>query len=117
MLSLGYAVLFGACAVTVTGAHLDPDLGALHEGPAGLVHDIAESFKPGMVDTVVFPMVQRGLDPSLYECTEKRCHLDNELTGALIEALHQSIQQDKIDRYVCSYTDSLLKNSPFQVMY
>ncbi|MDI6719953.1 MAG: CRISPR-associated endonuclease Cas1 [Methanomicrobiales archaeon] len=115
LLSLGYAVLFGACSVAVHGAHLDPDLGMLHEGAAGLIHDIAETLKPRMVDTAVFAMARNGLDPDTYECTEKRCHLSHDLAGRLIGALHESVRQDEIDDCVNSLRESLLYGTPFRI--
>ncbi len=115
LLSLGYAVLFSACSVAVHGAYMDPDLGMLHEGAAGLIHDITETLKPRMVDAVVFAMARNGIAPDAYECTEKRCHLSPDLTEALIEALHESVRQEEIDTYVNSLRESLLYNTPFQV--
>jgi CRISP-associated protein Cas1 len=115
MLSLGYAILFGACSVSVAGAHLDPDFGMLHEGAGGLVHDIAEALKPRVVDEVVFSLARKGIKPHFYECGEKRCYLSDELVEDLMAALHASVKRDQIDEYVNTYRESILFNAPFYV--
>ncbi|NLB01106.1 MAG: CRISPR-associated endonuclease Cas1, partial [Methanomicrobiales archaeon] len=53
MFSIGYAMLYGNCCVSVVGAHLDPDIGMLHEGAGGFVHDLIEPQKAMMIDRTV----------------------------------------------------------------
>ncbi|RPJ52285.1 MAG: CRISPR-associated endonuclease Cas1, partial [Methanobacteriota archaeon] len=79
MLSLGYAILFGACTLAVVGARMNPDAGMLHTGPGSFVNDVAEVFKPHMVDAAVFRRAREGLRPEEYDMGTNRCHLSEDL--------------------------------------
>jgi CRISPR-associated protein Cas1 len=117
MFSLGYAMLYGNCCVSLVGAHLDPDRGMLHEGSGSLVYDLIEPQKAGMVDRIVLRIVRDGISPQDYECGEKRCYLAESLSGRLMEAFHASIDQSRIDAQVRMLRDSLLMNTEFHVVY
>jgi len=117
MFSLGYAMLYGNCCVSLVGAHLDPDLGMLHEGPGGLVHDLIEPQKAVMVDRTVIRFAREVIAEGDYECSEKRCYLEANLSTRLVAAFRDSIDQSRIDTQVCILRDALLTNAEFHVLY
>lgn len=117
MFSLGYAMLYGNCCVSLVGAHLDPDLGMLHEGAGSLVYDLIEPQKVRMVDRTVLRFARDGVSDEDYECSEKRCYLDGGLSTQLAEAFRESIDQSQIDTQVRILRDALLENAEFHVLY
>ncbi|MDI6867179.1 CRISPR-associated endonuclease Cas1 [Methanoculleus sp.] len=117
MFSLGYAMLYGNCCVSVVGAHLNPDRGMLHEGPGGLVYDLIEPQKASMVDRIVLRFAREGVSTDDYECGEKRCYLDPAIVNLLTAALRESIDQNRLDAQVRILRDALLSNAEFQVLY
>ncbi len=116
MFSLGYAMLFGNCCVSVIGAHLDPDRGMLHEGMGSLVYDLIEPLKVSMIDRVVLQFAKE-ISPDDYECGSNRCYLSEECARRLTAALHASIDQKRIDAQVYLLQDALLQNREYQVLY
>ncbi|PKL61568.1 MAG: CRISPR-associated endonuclease Cas1 [Methanomicrobiales archaeon HGW-Methanomicrobiales-2] len=117
MFSLGYAMLYGNCCVSMIGAHLDPDLGMLHEGAGSFVHDLIEPQKATMVDRAVLRFARDEVSDGDYECGEKRCYLDGNLSARLVTALRDSIDQSRIDAQVRILRDALLTNAEFHVLY
>ncbi|MCK9307706.1 MAG: CRISPR-associated endonuclease Cas1 [Methanoculleus sp.] len=117
MFSLGYAMLYGNCCVSMIGAHLDPDLGMLHEGAGSFVHDLIEPQKATMVDRAVLRFARDEVSDGDYECGEKRCYLDGNLSARLVAALRDSIDQSRIDAQVRILRDALLTNAEFHVLY
>jgi CRISPR-associated endonuclease Cas1 len=115
MLSLGYAILFGACTLAVVGARMNPDAGMLHTGPGSFVHDVAEVFKPRMVDVAVFRRAREAIKPEDYDVGMTRCHLSEDLAKNVSNDLRQSIEQDKIDEFVGIFKDALLNDGKFCV--
>jgi len=116
MFSLGYAMLYGNCCVSLVGAHLDPDRGMLHDGAGGLVHDLIEPQKPVMVDRTVLRFA-REISDGDYECGEKRCYLDGDFSARLVAAFRESINQSRIDTQARILRDALLGNADFHVLY
>ena len=60
-LSYGYAILVGECTTALVAAGLDPAVGLLHEDRGSrpsLALDLAEEFRPLVVDTVVLLLVR-----------------------------------------------------------
>jgi len=113
MLSFGYGFLFGNMCVAIVGAHLDPDIGFLSRGGAGLVHDLCDPLQPAMVDDPVFSLVREELSPDAFECSQDRCILSDELVQSLIQRLSRTIRQDVIDSHVLSLKESLMKRLTF----
>lgn len=63
MLSYGYGVLVKDCVHSVAAVGLDPYMGMFHtahHGRPSLALDLMEPFRPLIVDSVVFGMLQRG---------------------------------------------------------
>ncbi|MDV2481737.1 CRISPR-associated endonuclease Cas1 [Methanoculleus sp. Wushi-C6] len=116
MFSLGYAMLYGNCCVSLVGAHLDPDRGMLHEGVGSLAYDIIEPQKAAMVDRTVLKFA-REISAGDYERGEKRCYLDGTFSARLVEAFRGSIDQSRIDTQVRILRDALLGNADFHVLY
>lgn len=115
ILSLGYGMLFGNISLAVIGSGCDPDEGFLHRGKAGLVLDLAEPFKPAMIDRPALALVREGLDPDDYEIGAERCILSDELVAYLVRIFHDSIRQEIIDEQVLVLRNSLLGTSDFTV--
>ncbi|NLZ31169.1 MAG: CRISPR-associated endonuclease Cas1, partial [Methanomicrobiales archaeon] len=107
----------GNCCVSLVGAHLDPDLGMLHEGAGSLVYDIIEPQKAVMVDRTVIRFAREEVSEGDYERGEKRCYLDGNLSSQLVKAFRDSIDQSRIDLQVQILRDALLKNAEFHVLY
>jgi len=76
LLSLGYTLLANAMHTQVMIAGLDPYLGALHRpeyGRPSLVLDLMEEFRPVLVDSLVFQLVnQRIIRPTDFFRPEER---------------------------------------------
>jgi CRISPR-associated endonuclease Cas1 len=117
MFSLGYAMLYGNCSVSLIGAHLNLDHGMLHVGPGSLVYDLMEPLKATMVDRTVLRFVRSGITDKDYERSEKRCYLDANFSSRLVAALRESIDQSRIDAQVRILLDALLTNAEFHVLY
>jgi CRISPR-associated protein Cas1 len=117
MLSFGYAMLFGNCCVSLIGARLDPDFGLIYEGKGCLVQDLIDPLKAAMIDSVVFQMARNSLSTLDYELTPNRCILSDELTHQLIGLFHSSINTEKIDELVFSFSQAITNNGEFRVRY
>lgn len=117
MLSLGYAMLFGNCAVAAAGARLDPDSGLFHDGKNSLIHDLIDPLKPAMVDSVVFTLAREGLKEEDYELTPGRCILADDLVREMTRRLHASINLDTVNRQVLGLADALRTGSSFKFLY
>jgi CRISPR-associated endonuclease Cas1 len=117
MLSFGYALLLGNCTIASFGARLDPDAGFLHDGRNGLIYDLADPFKPGMVDSVIFQRANEGLNSEDYELTPDRCMLSDDLIQEITRRLHQSINTEKINNQVSDLADAIRRGSEFTVQY
>ncbi len=115
MLSFGYGILFGNTCVAAVGAYMDPDLGFLHKGKGGLVHDLIDPFRTTMVDTPTLALVRAGISPEEYECVSDRCILSDELVQVMIKGIRGSIRQDIIDEQVMILQDALLKKTEYVV--
>ncbi len=117
MFSLGYAMLYGNCCVSLVGAHLYPDLGLLNEGAGGLAHDLTEPLKAVMVDRTVIRFAREEIAEKDYECSEKRCYLETNFSTRLITAFRDSIDQSRIDTQVRILRDAFISNAEFHVLY
>ena len=117
MLSLGYAMLYGSCCVSIIGAHLNPDYGFLHDGKGGLVRDLIEPLKAGMIDSVVFSFVKESLSPAHFECTNDRCLLSDDLAKELMRSFYTSINTKKINDQVLGTLHAIRDNDEFIVLY
>jgi CRISPR-associated endonuclease Cas1 len=117
MLSFGYAMLFGNCCVAIIGARLDPDIGLLHEGTAGLVYDLIETFKAEMIDTPVCRIANEVLGPEDFELTPNRCILSDDLVKRLTEIFQVTIDNDKINSQVDNFYRAMTENEEFTIMY
>jgi CRISPR-associated endonuclease Cas1 len=117
MLSIGYAMLYGNCNVSILGAHLDPDIGIVHEGQGGLVYDLIDSLKAGMIDEPVFSVAAGTIGQHDYELSTDRCILTDELVQRLIKLFRSSIRVDRIDEQVHQMSESLQNREVFKVLY
>ena len=117
MLSFGYAMLFGNCCVSLIGARLDPDSGLMHDGKGSLVQDLIDPLKAAMIDRIVFQIARESLTSSEYEQTPNRCILSDELAQQLIGLFHSTINNEKIDELVYSFSQAITHNGEFRIRY
>lgn len=117
MLSLGYAMLYGNCCVSVIGARLDPDSGFMNDGKGGLTNDLIDPLKAGMVDQIVFRLAAESLQPSDFELSSHRCILTDELIKTMIHAFYTSINNDKINNQVQGLMNAIRDMDDFKVLY
>jgi CRISP-associated protein Cas1 len=64
MLSFGYTLLTNEAVAACEAAHLDPDVGFLHQSRVGrpsLALDLVEEFRPVLVDSLVWGIIGRGM--------------------------------------------------------
>jgi CRISPR-associated endonuclease Cas1 len=117
MLSLGYAMLYGNCCVSVLGAHLDPDIGSLHSGPGGLVQDLIDPFKARMIDGPAFLIAAQSVHQDDYELSATRCLLSDDYVKNLIALFEKSLLINQINEQVILMSESLKGHEPFRVLY
>ncbi|MDG6257857.1 MAG: CRISPR-associated endonuclease Cas1 [Methanomicrobiaceae archaeon] len=117
MLSLGYALLFGNCCVSIIGAGLHPGTGALHQGDGSLVNDLIDPQKPRMVDDAVFSMAAEGLCDTEYELSADRCHLSEGLVGDLVARLHVTIDSATLNANCARYLDYIMGARDLHLIY
>jgi len=117
MLSFGYAMLHGACSVSIIGAFLDPDIGLLHDGQGSLVQDLIEPMKSEMVDRFVFQIAKDCLNPADFELTASRCILSDDLIRKMIDLFYTTINADKINEHISEFCNSIKNNTEFRVQY
>ena len=117
MLSFGYAMLYGACSVSVIGAHLNPDRGFMFEGKGSLVMDLIEPIKAHMIDTAVFTLGKEPFTPADYECTSDRCLLSDDLIKKLMASFYTTINTTKINEQVLGILNAIRDNQEFTVLY
>lgn len=117
MFSIGYSMLYGNCLVSILGAQLDPDIGILHEGQGGLVYDLIDPFKAGMIDETVVRVAAERISPDDFEISGNRCILSDELVRRLINLFKTSIRVGQIDEQVCSLVHALQDHEEFRILY
>jgi CRISPR-associated endonuclease Cas1 len=117
MFSVGYAMLYGNCMVSILGAHLDPDIGIVHEGQGGLVYDLIDPLKAGMIDEPLIRVAAASVSPDDYELSVDRCMLSDELVQRLIKLFKSSIRADRINEQVNQISESLKNHENFKVLY
>lgn len=117
MLSFGYAMLAGNGCVSIIGARLDPDIGLLHEGQSGLVHDLMEPFKAQMIDAAVCRVAHEHVNPHDVEITPTRCMLSDDLVRKLIGIFQKTLDKEKIDRQVDTFLKSITQAHEFTMLY
>ena len=117
MFSIGYSMLYGNCCVSLLGAHMDPDIGILHEGQGGLVYDLIEPFKATMIDETVIRVAAERISPDDFEISGNRCILSDELVRKLINLFKTSIRVGQIDEQVSSLLHALVDHEEFRILY
>jgi CRISPR-associated endonuclease Cas1 len=117
MFSVGYAMLYGTCMVSLLGAHLDPDIGIVHEGQGGFVHDLIDPQKALMIDEPLIRVAAVTISQDDYELSADRCILSDELVHRLIKLFKSSIRVDRINEQVNQLSESLKNRTVFRVSY
>jgi CRISP-associated protein Cas1 len=117
MLSLGYAMLYGNCCVSVIGARLDPDAGFMHDGKGSLVNDLIDPLKAGMVDPIVFRIAIESLQTMDFEMSSDRCILTDELIKTMIHAFYTAFNNNKINEQVQGLLNAIRETGEFKVLY
>jgi CRISPR-associated protein Cas1 len=117
MFSVGYAMIYGTCMVSLLGAHLDPDIGIVHEGQGGLVHDLIDPQKAVMIDEPLIRVAAGTISQNDYELSADHCILSDELVHRLINLFKSSIRGDRINEQVNQLSESLKNRAVFRVSY
>ena len=117
MLSFGYAMLYGNCSIAVIGARLNPDMGMLHAGKGGLVQDLIDPLKAGMIDPIVFQMAGKSLIASDYELTKDRCMLSDAVITALMKSFYSTVTTEKVNEQVNNFSKSLKNCGDLKILY
>jgi len=115
-LSFGYSMLFGNCLVSAIGARLDPDIGMLHDCPAGLIYDLIEPFKASMIDEQIFRELAGELTSDDYESGPSRCILSDAVLKTLIMRFRTTIDQTKIDAQISLFLGALAEEHAIQIL-
>jgi CRISPR/Cas system-associated endonuclease Cas1 len=103
--------------VALLGARLDPDTGFLHDGKNSLTYDLADPFKPWMVDMVIFQLANEALREDDYELIPGRCMLSDDLIQEITRRLHTTISAGKINSQVNDLVTAIRDGSEFTVRY
>jgi CRISPR-associated protein Cas1 len=117
MFSMGYAMLYGNCMVSILAAHLDPDIGIMYEGQGGLVYDLIDPLKAGMIDEPLIRVAAGNIGRDDYELSADRCILSDDLVKRLIKLFKSSIRVDRINEQVNRMSESLNNREVFKVLY
>jgi CRISPR/Cas system-associated endonuclease Cas1 len=103
--------------VSLLGAHLDPDIGIVHEGQGGFVHDLIDPQKALMIDEPLIRVAAVTISQDDYELSADRCILSDELVHRLIKLFKSSIRVDRINEQVNQLSESLKNRTVFRVSY
>ncbi|HJK01081.1 MAG TPA: CRISPR-associated endonuclease Cas1 [Methanocorpusculum sp.] len=113
MFAHGYAVLYANITVAITGAGLDPEIGALYgtvippgRNRCACIMDIMEPLMTPMIDRVVINMALDGLPSGEYEISS-RCLLSEKLMKEYNLRLSRSIDLETLNRAVAKYANSV----------
>jgi len=117
MFSFGYSIHYGICYVAAIGAHINPDLGLLHEGKGALVYDLIEPLKATIIDPIIMGMANNSLTESDYELTGDRCMLSDDLLEAMMKLFYTDQISEKVNEQVYNFTQSLKTGSEFKILY
>ena len=117
MLSFGYAMLFGNCYVAAVGAHLNTDLGLLHEGRGGLIYDLIEPLKAGTVDPIVLQIARKSLTDSDFELSQERCMLSDSLISVIMKSFYTTEITDRVNEQVYNFSQALKTGTDFKILY
>lgn len=117
MLSLGYAMLYGNCCASIIGARLDPDNGFLYEGSGGLVYDLIEPLKAGMVDSLVFQAAKESISSADFEISHDRCMLSDDFVKKLISSFYTAFNTTKIGEQVQNMGTAIQDSGEFRALY
>ncbi len=89
LISFGNGLMYSACQQAITQTHLDPTLSFIHaptQARASLALDLAEIFKPVIVDRLIFRWVNRGIaTDTQFQETDGICLLSPSGRDALVE--------------------------------
>lgn len=104
-LSFGYAILVGEAVSALAAAGLDPAIGFLHadhDGRPSLALDLAEEFRPLVVDQIVLEAVRRN------RLTVDHGRRDTEHPGVLLTRAGREVVIDAIERRMLTVTRGAL---------
>jgi len=103
--------------VSILAAHLDPDIGIVHDGQGGLVYDLIDPLKAGMIDEPLIRIAAGNIGQDDFELSADRCILSDDLVKRLIKLFKSSIRVDRINEQVNRMSESLNNNEVFKVLY
>ena len=89
LMSFGNGLMYSACQQAITQTHLDPTLSFIHaptQARASLALDLAEVFKPVIIDRLIFRWVNHGIATAAqFQETDGICLLSRSGRDAFVE--------------------------------
>lgn len=97
MMSYGYAILYATILSLIDRSRMVPEISFLHsvnKSGASLQYDLADIFKPVIIDRLIFKLVRKKQIPKdhfvFYE--DERCYFNKEGIHIFIEAYHNMLK-------------------------
>lgn len=102
LISFGNALLYAACVGEIYHTQLSPEISYLHEPGErrfSLALDIADVFKPVIVDRMIFAVLNtRQLAPSHFDTSLNGCRLEDEGRKIVVKAFEGKLQTTLLHR-------------------
>lgn len=104
LISFGNGLMYSACQQAITQTHLDPALSVIHaptQARASLALDLAEIFKPVIIDRLIFRWIHRGIasDAKFHE-EEGICLLSGAGRDEFVEHFRREMDSTPVNNLV-----------------
>lgn len=97
MLSYGYSILYGVVLSVLDRSSLHPQISFIHsqiKSPDALKYDIADVFKPMLVDRLVLRIIRKKqVDSTCFSFKEKRCYLNKKGAALFVSEFDSTLQK------------------------
>ncbi len=114
LISFGNGLMYSACHQALSQSHLDQTLSFIHaptQARASLALDVAEIFKPVVIDRLIFRLINRKeLDQSDFDEQEGICLLTPKGREKMIESFRQDMDITRVGE-MTGYRSVLLKEA------
>lgn len=100
LISFGNGLMYSACQQAITQTHLDPTLSVVHaptQARSSLALDLAEIFKPVIVDRLIFRWVNRGIATAAqFQEEDGMCLLSRSGRDAFVEDFRREMDSTRV---------------------
>ncbi len=114
LISFGNGLMYSACRQALSQTHLDHTLSFIHapsQARSSLSLDLAELFKPVVVDRLIFRMANRGeLDAGKFEEQDGICLLSDSGRESVVEHFRNDMDSAEVDG-VIGYRNVILREA------